>query len=91
MTNKKLNEKVLMLKELEQQEADITAQIESLKDELKKEMTSREVNELTGDDWKITWNTIQSNRFDQSAFKSAHPELFKEFTILSESKRFILR
>lgn len=35
-----------------------------------------------------TWKMQNSNRFDQAAFKAAHPDLFKQFTKATESRVF---
>ncbi len=36
----------------------------------------------------VTWKPVKSRRFDQTAFKKAHPDLAEEFTTVSESRRF---
>ena len=43
---------------------------------------------LTGADYKITWKTVTSSRFDSTAFKKAMPELAERFTKSSTSRRF---
>lgn len=39
----------------------------------------------------ITWKSQTSNRFDQTAFKAAHPDLFEQFKAASESRVFRIR
>ena len=89
-TPEELNAKVHTLRELKRQAEELSTQIKNIENELKAEMDARKEYELVGDDWKITWNMVGSNRFSQSEFKEAYPALFKEFTKLSESRRFLL-
>ena len=48
------------------------------------------VDTLTGDDWRATWKTVQSSRFDSKAFKIAQPDLYGAFVRQVESRRFVL-
>lgn len=86
-----LTEKVHQLKELERQKDDIETKISILKEYIQEIMTAEGVTELVGDDWKVTWSTVESRRFDQSGFKASHPDLFEEFRVLSESRRFTVK
>lgn len=90
-TLEELNEKALRLKELKRKAEDLATTIENLEKELKAEMTERGTDELIGDDWKITWSRITSNRFNQSEFKAAHPNIYEEFMRVSESRRFTIK
>lgn len=85
-----LNEKVHALRQMKKEAEDLAAKIKSIEDELKTEMTERGVDELSGDDWKITWKVVGSNRLDQSAFKTLYPDLYESLKTYSESRRFLL-
>lgn len=85
-----LTDKVHLLKKLKRDAEDLESQIKNLENELKSEMEEKGVSELTGEDWKITWNYVNSNRFDQSAFKTIHPDLFESFKVATSSRRFLL-
>lgn len=76
------------LKKLRAQRDELDAKIEILEKSIKDEMTSQNKYEFSGEGWKVTWKMVQSNRFDQSSFKEAHPKLFEQFKKLSESRRF---
>lgn len=39
----------------------------------------------------VTWKTTISNRFDTKAFKVKHPDLYKQFTNETSSRRFLLK
>lgn len=89
-TSSELDQKVQMLRSLKRQAEEIDSKMEAIKEDLKAEMSVRGEYELSGDDWKVTWNMVSSNRFSQSEFKSAHPDLFKEYLRESSSRRFII-
>ena len=86
-----LNENVKDLKLLMSQVESLNERIESIKDFLKKEMEEQGVSELKGDDWKVTWKSVQSNRFSQSEFKQENEELYQKYLRMSESKRFTVK
>ena len=41
-------------------------------------------------DYKITWKSVTSSRFDSTAFKKAMPELAERFTRSTTSRRFVV-
>ena len=55
---------------------------------IKAHMTAIDADTLTGADYKITWKTVTSSRFDSTAFKKAMPELAERFTKSTTSRRF---
>lgn len=89
-TQKQLDEMVHKLKKLKRDAEDLATEISNIENALKEEMNERCEYNLSGDDWKITWNMVSSNRFNQSNFKSAHPDLYEQFKTLSESRRFVV-
>ena len=88
MSTNELTAKVREIKELETMAAEIAAEIETLKDQFKEEMSTRNTDELQVDVFKIRWTKVQSSRFDTTAFKKAMPDLAQQFTKTSESRRF---
>ena len=81
-------EKIEALKEWQQLRAEAEAQEEALKDELKDFMATENVEEYEAGRYILRWTTVKSNRFDSTAFKKSHLDLYKEFTKLSTSRRF---
>ena len=75
-------------RELRRMADELTAEIESIQDAIKAHMTAIDADTLTGTDYKITWKTVTSSRFDSTAFKKAMPELAERFTKSSTSRRF---
>lgn len=88
MSTKDITAKVRSLKELEALIAEAQAEAESIKDELKAEMINRNTEEMTVDVFKIRYKTVKSNRFDTTAFKSTHKELYDQYIKQTESRRF---
>lgn len=88
MSTMDLLAKVRSLKELETLISEAQAELDSIKDELKAEMTNRNTEELDVDVFKIRYKTVKSNRFDTTAFKSTHKDLYDQYVKQTESRRF---
>lgn len=88
MSTIELTGKVKELRELKAMAEEIAAEIATIEDAIKAEMTARSVDEMTVDVFKIRWAKVTSSRIDTSAFKKAMPELAEKFTKKIESKRF---
>lgn len=88
MSTNEITTKIRQIKELQQLIEEAEAEMETLKDTIKAEMTARDVDELTADVFKVRWTTVESSRFDSAAFKKAMPELFKQFSKQTTSRRF---
>lgn len=78
------------LKEWEAIQAEAAAEVESLKDQIKAEMTSRGVDELEAGQYIARFTTVLSNRFDTTAFKKMFPQEYKDFTKQVTSRRFTI-
>ena len=85
---KDLTATVHNLRELMRMQEELTAEIEAAKDEIKAEMTANSMYEMTGTDWKCTWNEVTTNRIDTTALKKSLPEIAAQFTKATTSRRF---
>ena len=85
-----LNSKIKELRSLRRMADELAGEIEAIQDAIKDEMTARNVDELTGDDWKATWKEITSNRLDSTALKKELPDVAARYTKASVSRRFTL-
>lgn len=88
MTITELTKKIETLQEWEALEAEAKAMIEGLKDEIKAEMDSRKTEELESGPYIVRWTSVLSNRFDTTAFKKEHSEMYKLYTKRISSRRF---
>ena len=88
MTTQELTKTVRDLKELKAMAVDLTAEITTLEDIIKAEMTARNTDEMTVDVFKVRWTTMTSHRFDSTAFKATHADLYQQYSKPVETRRF---
>ena len=88
MSTNEMTNTVREYKELKAFAEQIADEIAALEDKIKAEMTTRNTEELTVDVFKIRWTTVQSSRFDTTAFKKAMPELAEQYTRQTSTRRF---
>lgn len=88
MSTFEITRKIAELKEWEALLAEATAEVEAIKDELKHEMDKRGVQELEAGQYIARFTTVLSNRFDSTAFKREHGEMYKMYTKQTTSRRF---
>jgi len=90
MANNEITAKVHELRELRRMADELATEIEAIQDVIKAHMTAAGTEELSGSDFKVTWKTCTSNRFDSTAFKKAQPDVYAAFMTTSVSRRFIV-
>jgi len=88
MTNTELITKIEALNEWEALMEEAKNEAEALRDAIKAEMMEQNTEELAAGQYIIRWTSVLSNRFDTTAFKKQHNDLYKEFTKQTSSKRF---
>ena len=88
MSSMEIVSKIEALKEWEALAAEAAAEIESLKDTIKREMDTRGVEELEAGQYIARFTTVLSNRFDTTAFKREHGEMYRIYTKQTTSRRF---
>lgn len=89
MSVSEIEVKASKLRELEELEDELKAEIESLRDDIKQEMIRRDTEELKAGQYIIRWTSVLSTRFDTKRFKEVFgDELYKAYTKEVSSKRF---
>lgn len=88
MSTNEMTSKVRELKELKALADELAAEIATIEDAIKAEMTRRNAEELTVDVYKVRWTTITGTRFDTNAFRKAQPDLYGQFTKTTTTRRF---
>ncbi len=83
-----MTSKIRELKELKVLADELAAEIASIEDEIKAEMTAKNVEEMTVDVYKVRWAPVVSSRFDSASFKKAMPDLYGQFTKTTTCRRF---
>lgn len=64
------------------------AEYDSRRKELEAYMTELEQEVLIGDEHKVTYKEVVSNRFDSTAFKRDHADMYEAYKKASTSMRF---
>ena len=88
MSINEMTAKIRELKELEALISEAQAEAEAIKDALKAKLDEQNTEELIADIYKVRYTTVTSERVDTTAFKKACPELAKQFTKTSITRRF---
>jgi predicted phage-related endonuclease len=90
MSTIELSGKIKELRELRRMAEELEEEITGLEDTIKARMTAEDTDTLTGTDYKVTWKTVRSTRFDSAAFKSTHAELYQQYSKQTENRRFVV-
>lgn len=85
-----IQNKVNDLREYRRMVEDLEAEITAIQDALKAHMTATNTDELTGPDYKVTWKTVETARFDSASFKRAHGDLYESFMKKGSTRRFLI-
>lgn len=88
MSTHELTDKVRELKELKALAAELEAEITSLEDSIKAEMTARKTDEMQVDVFTVRWTKVISRRFDTVSFKKNHADLYDRYMRQTETRRF---
>lgn len=88
MSSVEIISKIEALKSWEAILEEAKAEVESLKDTIKKEMDSRGVEELEAGQYIARFTTVVSNRLDTTALKRENAALYQRYLKQSTSRRF---
>lgn len=88
MKNQEIRQTVTELQELYAQADELKAMITAREALIKEEMEARETEELNLGNVIIRFISVLSNRFDTSAFKKLHNDLYNSFLKQVASRRF---
>ncbi len=86
MSQTELTAKIKELRELQALIDEAEAEAEAIKDTIKAHMGAQE--ELRAGEYKVTYKTVRSSRFDTTAFKATHAELYGQYTRETSTRRF---
>lgn len=90
MSTDELAAKVKQIQELKRMQEELAAELETLTDEVKAEMTERNTSEMVVDCFKVRWTKVTTNRLDTTALKKELPEIAERYTKTTESRRFTI-
>lgn len=90
MTERQIENRVKKLQELEAQQKALKAEAEEIKNVLKTELESQELEELKTKSFIIRWKEVVSSRLDSKTLKAELPEIYSKYCKSSSSKRFTI-
>lgn len=88
MSSKEIVSKIEALKEWEKLAAEAAAEIEALKDSIKREMDSRNLEELAAGQYIARFTIVVSNRLDTTALKRENNTMYQRYLKQTTSRRF---
>lgn len=91
MGMEELESKVKELKELEGMQAEIAAEMDAIKDDLKAEMERQKTEEMSVGIFKVRYKAVTSKRFDSRAFKAECADLYGQYLKETTAKRFTVQ
>lgn len=86
MSTAELTNKINDLMELRRMQEELTAEIDTITDEIKTIMGDQET--LLSGPWKVSWKPVTSSRIDTTALKKALPDVAAQFTRTTTTRRF---
>ena len=90
MSTHELTAQIEALRSLEELIEEAKAEAETLRDTIKQELMSREVEELSVGQYIVRWTSVLTQRFDTTSFKKVMPEVYKAYTKQVSSRRFTI-
>ncbi len=88
MSTIEIQAQIESLRALEELIEEAKADAEALRDAIKQEMLSRDVDTLEAGQYIVRYTTVLSQRLDTTALKRALPEICKAYIKQVSSKRF---
>ena len=90
MSTTELTAQIESLRALEELIEEAKTEAEALRDAIKQEMLSRDVDTLMAGQYIVHYSYVLSNRFDTTAFKKVMPDVYKAYTKQVSSRRFTI-
>lgn len=90
MGDRALENRIRRIKELEAQKKELEAEISGLKDEIRRDMAEKQLEEHRTKNFVIRFKEIISRRFDSKAFKQDNPELYQQYLAVGSSMRLTI-
>ena len=90
MSTIEIQAQIESLRALEELIEEAKAEAETLRDAIKQEMLSRDVETLEAGQYIVRWTSVLSQRFDTTALKRVMPEIYKAYTKQVSSRRFTI-
>lgn len=90
MGERAIENRIKKFKALEDQQKALEQEIDSLKEEIKKDLEAKGTEELKVGIFIIRFTSVLSSRFDTKRFKEQYGDLYNQFTKQTASRRFTI-
>ena len=90
MGERALQNRIIKLQEIEAQKELLEKEAEKIRQEIKMELGTKQVEELAAGPFMIRWKTVLSSRLDGKALKAALPEIYRQYCKSSTTRRFTI-
>lgn len=90
MSSNELIKQIEALNELEAIISEAKAEAQKIEEMIKTEMDERQTDELEVGTYIVRYTPILTSRFDTSAFKKSHDDIYKQFLKQIASRRFTI-
>ena len=90
MSKIELLAKIELLNKYEAMIEEMKNEADTIRNSIKAEMEAREVEELIAGQYIVRWTSVLSNRFDNTGFKRAYADIYKQYTKQTASRRFTI-
>lgn len=90
MSSAELTSKIRELKKLKLKQDKTIAEIETLQNEVKAEMTARNTDTIQVDVFKVTWKLVPNTRLDTKALKAERVDIYNKYTKTTEIRCFLI-
>ena len=78
------------LREYKRMKDELEALIDALQDEAKTAMLAAGTDELAGLESRISWKAVTTSSIDSKALKRDYPDIVKDYTRTTTTRRFVL-
>ena len=89
-SDRQIDNRCKKIKDLQSQVDALQLQIDTLKEELKKDMENESQDRRETNNYKLSYTTVTQNKFDTTGFKKAMPDMYKLYSKVTSYKRFLI-
>lgn len=90
MGERALQNRIMKLQKIEAQKDLLEKKAEKIRQEIKMELETKQVEELAAGPFMIRWKTVLNSRLDGKALKAALPEIYRQYCKSSTTRRFMI-
>ena len=90
MDDRQINDQLAQLRRYKRETEDLKEKIAAIEAAVKAEMEAREVEEITTENYRVTWKSVTGVRLDAKALKAERPEIYDRYAVATQSRRFLV-